>query len=130
VTEKYALDLFNTYIEGWKKKDFELLFSNLSIDCIIIVVASEKAAYHGKNEIQAWVESFYKKGNTLEEWKVLTTYLAKDTAFFEWEFASTIDNKTTRYVGASVVYYEENKIMSMREYRPLPKDFTLDVSYS
>lgn len=104
------------YVHGWIAGDAGEILGVLADDCTII--ESHGPAYHGAEEVKAWVDDWVGKGSRVDRWEI-TSFGAvpPDKAVFEWKFECTVGGEKHSLEGVSIVRFDEGKISYMREYR-------------
>ncbi|MBN1813922.1 MAG: nuclear transport factor 2 family protein [Anaerolineae bacterium] len=112
-----AYQLITTYVEGWKTGDAAQIINTLAPGCVI--VESHGPTYRGLEIARQWIEGWLGLGNTVDRWDVTSFYFdeAEQAAAFEWGFECTADGVHYAIDGISIVEFEGDKIIALREYR-------------
>lgn len=109
-----VVQLFHSYVEGWKTGDREKILSTLDLECVII--ESYGPTYRGKEMVGRWIDSWLAPGNTVDRWDVTSLSTGEEACFFEWFFECTYDGDRSGFEGASIVRVRDEKIIFLREY--------------
>ena len=112
---KAARQLVEDYVNGWRNSDPQKILSTLTPDCVVI--ESHGPTYHGHAVVQRWIESWFAEGSRVDRWDITGLHCMDDTAVFEWDFLCTVEEKQYQLQGISIVEFEEDKIVALREYR-------------
>ncbi len=116
MNSKVARKRIQTYVDGWKANNIDLICEPLAGNCLII--ESHGPKYHGLTNVKEWVQSWIKGTYKVDKWNITSFYFTRNTAIFEWEFAFSSSKSPSREIdGISVVIFDTNKISSLREYR-------------
>lgn len=108
--------LIETYINGWKANDIDLICQPLSHNCTII--ESHGPTYHGIKDVKEWVASWIAGKYKVNKWDIVSLVATKNTAVFEWLFVFSSPKMLKRSIeGISLVKFRKNKIVYWREYR-------------
>lgn len=109
--------LITAYVEGWKINAPAQIIDTLAPDCIII--ESHGPTYRGLDVTTQWIESWLGAGNTVDRWDITSFCFdeIEQVAVFEWEFVCTADGMHYKIDGISIVEFEDDKIIGLREYR-------------
>jgi ketosteroid isomerase-like protein len=117
VNRQDACRLISAYVEGWKTNDAPRVIGTLTQNCVI--VESHGPTYRGLEIARRWIEGWLGRGNTVDRWDITSLHLAEAerVAVFEWEFECTADGVHYEIGGISIVEFEGDKIVALREYR-------------
>jgi hypothetical protein len=117
VNRQEAHQLIIAYIEGWKINNPAQIIDTLATDCIII--ESHGPTYRGLDIATQWIAGWLGRGDTVDRWDITTFCFdeVKQTAVFEWEFECTAGGVHYEIDGSSIVEFEDDKIVGLREYR-------------
>jgi hypothetical protein len=112
-----ARRLIEQYMEGWKENSKETILEVLSPTCTII--ESHGPTYKGVENVSGWIDLWVKEKARVLQWDI-TSFLYKDderTAWYEWDFTCIVGGKKHKLLGASLVKFENEKIVFIHEYR-------------
>lgn len=113
---KDARKLIQMYVDGWKANNIDLICKPLAENCLII--ESHGPIYHGLTDVKDWVQSWISDKYKVDKWSITSFYFVENIAIFEWQFAFSSQEFSTREInGISIVKFDEDKISSLREYR-------------
>ncbi|NNM60512.1 MAG: nuclear transport factor 2 family protein [Legionellales bacterium] len=115
--EKFAVDLTQQYISGWKSNNLAMIISCLAENCIVI--ESHGPTYHGISEIELWFKFWMEANSKVHKWDILSFCFSEknETAYLEWDFACISKEIEYALQGLSIIKYTENKIAFIHEYR-------------
>jgi hypothetical protein len=111
-----ASQLITTYVEGWKINNPAQIVDTLAQNCVVI--ESHGPTYRGMEISTRWIEGWLGAGDTVDRWDITSFCFdeAKQTAVFEWKFECTSDGVRYEIDGISIVEFENDKIVGLREY--------------
>jgi hypothetical protein len=118
--------LIEAYVGGWRENDLSRIASTLSPGCIII--ESHGPTYRGIDTVREWVESWIDAGSIVDRWDITSFCFVEGTAVFEWGFEYTVEGEHYSLDGASVVEFDDARIVALREYRRTAPPFEWSVS--
>ena len=87
------------------------------------MVESHGPTYRGRQVILRWIDVWFAQGGNVSKWEVTSFYFANETAFFEWDFACSTQWGRVEMEGASLVKFENEQIVEIREYRRTSSPF-------
>jgi ketosteroid isomerase-like protein len=126
MNHQQARQLVEAYVRGWRENDLSTIASTLSPDCVII--ESHGPAYRGIDTVREWVESWIDAGSVVDRWDITSFHFVEGTAVFEWTFECTVDREHYPLDGVSVVEFDDDRIIALREYRRTEPLFEWSVS--
>ena len=115
VNQKTARQLVEDYVDGWWNNDLEKIECTLSPNCVVI--ESHGPTYRGPEIIRQWVESWFAEGSRIERWDITSFHYLDEVAVFEWDFVCVVTGKEYRLQGISIVEFDTDRIVALREYR-------------
>lgn len=128
VIKSKAQKLIDTYIEGWKMGDDEIVCRALTKDCLII--ESHGPTYNGVGDVKKWVNRWIKEKHKVDKWDIISFLLKGNVAVFEWQFTFSSSGATPRTIdGMSIVKFTGNKIAYLREYRTTKPLYKFQMQY-
>lgn len=115
--KKKAFELVQQYVNGWKENNSEKIFFSLSQDCVVI--ESHGPAYQSLADVKCWFDLWLQAKSIVTRWDILAFYYDQldKTAFFQWEFACVSNGQQYSFPGASVIKFNNQKIIFIQEYR-------------
>jgi len=121
-----SLALIQSYINGWKQNNIQLIASCLSENCIVI--ESHGPTYHGIQDISTWFKLWTEAKSTISKWDIqsFTFCEQEQTAFCEWDFACRSNNTRYAFPGISILKFTNHKISFIHEYRMTAPAFDWD----
>jgi hypothetical protein len=121
-----VIQLIEQYIESWKRQDLSLCLSTLALD--IVVAECYGPVYHGTEEIRRWFTDWHAspRNGKVTEWKITNIIFdeTKDMAAVEWDFGCMCDGKAGSFLGSSLFYFDDSKIVRIHEYQMDKKQYT------
>jgi len=111
-----AKTLIQEYVDGWKENNAKKILDVITPDCVII--ESHGPVYRGKEKVAEWINDWIKNKSLVSKWDIASFYeISPDKAAFEWVFECTVNGTRHSIDGVSIVFFKENKINYIREYR-------------
>jgi hypothetical protein len=110
-----AGDLLETYIDGWRRADRGQILSVLAPDCVVIECYGP--VYRGIPTVGAWVEAWFARGCTVDDWQITSLQEGGNGGAAEWRFAYTEGDETSVINGATVFRVEDHRMTYLREYQ-------------
>ncbi|MCO7124375.1 hypothetical protein NIE88_01080 [Sporolactobacillus shoreicorticis] len=109
--------LFQSYVNGWKKSDKQLILSTCDASCEIVECYG--SVYKGTKQIETWIDAWINRKYRVKQWAIINQYVdtVSLTAVFEWSFKCYSENKDHHFNGCSIVQYNRRSIQCIREYR-------------
>ena len=112
--EATAHQLIQSYVQGWRATNRELILSTLDLDCVII--ESYGPTYRGRDMIARWIDSWFAPGNIVTRWDITSFFATDEACFFEWTFECRYAGDLDGFEGAPLVRVNQGKILHLREY--------------
>jgi hypothetical protein len=126
VNHQDAYQLTTAYVKGWKTNDAAQIIAALAPNCVI--VESHGPTYRSLEIARRWIEGWLGAGNTVDRWDITSFHFAEadQVAVFEWGFECRADGVHYEIDGISIVEFEGDRIVGLREYRMTepPYDWT------
>ena len=114
-----ATQLVEQYINSWKQQDLSLFLSTLAAD--IFVAECYGPVYHGTKQVRQWFTDWHAspKEGKVTEWKITNVIFdeTKNMAAVEWDFGCICEGNAGSFLGASLFYFDESKIVRIHEYQ-------------
>jgi len=119
MNRQLATQLIKQYINSWRQQDLPLFLSTLSPD--IIVAECYGPIYRGTKEVRQWFTEWHAspKDGKVTKWKITNVIFdkTKNMAAVEWDFGCASDGKASSFLGASLFYFDDLKILRIHEYQ-------------
>jgi hypothetical protein len=114
-----AETLIRQYIQSWVQQDKTLFLSTLSPD--VRVTECYGPVYCGIDEVSRWFTDWHtrpEKGK-VTRWDIFSILYddAQKMAAVEWDFECIYDGNLGSFLGASLVRFDDTKIVSIQEYK-------------
>lgn len=114
-----ATQLIKEYINSWRQQDLSLFLSTLSPD--IVVAECYGPIYHGTKEVRQWFIEWHAspKEGEVTTWKLTNVIFdkTKNMAAVEWHFGCVSNGEASSFLGASLFYFDNSKIVRIHEYQ-------------
>lgn len=118
MTKDYAYRIVQGYLAGWKAGDVKKITENLAQDSLMI--ESQGVLHRGIQEVEKWISEYFSKGFKIDKWEITSFYHAENSSAFDWSLDGNINEEKFHIEGASIVHFQNGKIVSIREYQAQP----------
>ena len=111
--------LIRQYFQGWLQQDFALALSTLSPN--VRIMECYGPVYEGIDEVRRWFTDWHTgsgKGK-VTRWDIFKVMYdeTQKIAAVEWDFECISDGNLGSFLGASLVSFDDTKIISIQEYK-------------